>query len=83
MLKAIDESGATFLEDAMLLAKETGDTEIYRVLKHYYRRYQIGLILPLIDRYLFANFFRSLYRKIKKPDWLTYRVTLRGSNGEN
>ena len=83
MLKAIDESGATFLEDAMLLAKETGDTEIYRVLKHYYRRYQIGLILPLIDRYLFANFLRSLYRKIKKPDWLTYRVTLRGSNGEN
>lgn len=79
-LRVTDESGATFLEDAMILAKNAGNIEIYKILKHYYRRYQVGLIWPLLDRYLFGNFLRSLYRKIKKPDWLTYRVTLRGSN---
>tara|TARA_R110002094_G_scaffold162656_4_gene147418 strand:- start:3298 stop:3789 length:492 start_codon:yes stop_codon:yes gene_type:complete len=82
-LKATDESGATFLEDAMILAKNSGNIEIYKILKHYYRRYQIGLILPLLDRYLLGNFLRCLYRKIKKPDWLNYRVTLRESNGRD
>ena len=80
ILKVTDESGATFLEDAIILAKGVGNKEIYTILKHYYRRYQISLILPLIDRYLFANFLRSMYRRIRKPDWLNYRVTLRGSS---
>jgi hypothetical protein len=80
VLKATDESGSTFLDDAMILARESGNKEIYKVLKRYYRRYQVGLILPLIDRYLFGNFLRSLYRRVFKPDWLNYRVTLRGSN---
>mgnify|MGYP000324011770 FL=1 len=83
ILRATDESGATFLEDAIILAKDAGNTAIYKILKRYYRRYQISLVLPLIDRYLFANFLRSLYRRIRKPDWLNYRVTLRGSHGGN
>jgi len=80
VLKATDESGATFLDDAMILARESGNKEIYKVLNRYYRRYQVGLILPLIDRYLFGGFLRSLYRRLFKPDWLNYRVTLRGSS---
>lgn len=77
-LKATDESGATFLEDAMVLAKESGNEDDYKMLRHSYRRYQLGLIPPLLDRYLFANFFRNLYRITKKPDWLNC-VTLRSS----
>lgn len=77
-LKATDESGATFLEDAMILAKECGNDEVYQVLRSSYRRYQLSLIPSLLDRYLCANFFRNIYRKIKNPDWLNC-VTLRSS----
>ena len=78
-LKAIDESGATFLEDAMVLAKEAKNLEAYNILKKLYRRYQIGQLWPLMDRYLLGGTIRRVYRKLRKPDWLSWRVTLRGA----
>ena len=80
VLKATDESGATFLEDAMVLANNAGNLEVYKLLRRYYCRFKISLILPLIDRYLFGNFFRHIYRRLFKPNWLNYRVTLHGHN---
>jgi len=79
-LKAIDESGATFLEDTMLLAKKTNHKIIYKKLKRYYRQYQFNNLLFSIDRYLLNNSMRYIYRKIKKARWLDSRVTLRGKN---
>ncbi len=80
MLKAKDESGATFLEDAMILAKKSGNEKIYNTLKGYYRQYQLSLLPPLIDRCLLNNSVRRVYRKLKQPDWLRWRVTMRGAN---
>lgn len=79
-LKPTNESGATFLEDALLLAKASENIKIYRTLKKYYRNYKLKLLMHSIDRNLLNNFFRSLYRKINKPYWLSLRVTLRGAN---
>ena len=77
-LKVTDESGASYLQDAMILARESGNDDAYRMLRRSYRRYQLGLIPRLLDQYLFANFLRNLSRKINKPHWL-HCVTLRSS----
>ena len=81
-LRAIDESGATFLEDVMLLAKNH-NPKLYKTLKRYYKQYQLKNILFSIDRYLLGNCMRNVYRKIKKPNWLDLRVSLRGMNRWN
>jgi hypothetical protein len=77
--KATSEGESVFLEDTMILARECGNDEMYKAVRRSYRRYQLSLIPSLLDRYLFANYFRDLYRRIKKPDWLNC-VTLRSSS---
>lgn len=76
-LRANTDSAATSLEDLMFLAKEVNNERVYRILRGYYRKYQRGKILPMVDKSYFGGFFRRLYRKIKKPRWLSLRVTLR------
>jgi hypothetical protein len=78
-LKATSEGEAVFLEDTMILARECGNDEVYKVVRRTYRRYQLSLIPSLLDRYVFANYFRNLYRRLKKPDWLNC-VTVRSSS---
>ena len=75
---AEDENGASFLEDAMILAKEAGDNAVYRALKRKYRAYQVGQIVPVVDRHFLGGTLRKVYRRVKKPNWLNFRVTLRG-----
>lgn len=72
-----DESAATFLEDVMILSKNTKNEKIYKILKKYYRHYQLTTILHSIDRFFFGNSIRFIYRKIKKPKWRDLRVRLR------
>jgi hypothetical protein len=76
-LRANTDSAATSLEDLMFLAKEVNNERVYRILRGYYRKYQRGKILPMVDKSYFGGLFRRLYRKIKKPRWLSLRVTLR------
>ena len=80
ILKAREEVGAVYLEDAMLMAKQTHNRKIYNILKKYYKLYQFHTILSLIDRHLLNNFARNIYRRVKNPNWLDFRVTLRGKN---
>ena len=78
LLKSRDESGVTYLEDTMLLAQNNNNPEIYKKLKSYYRQYQFKNIIFSIDRYFLNNSMRNIYRKIKRPNWLDLRVSLRG-----
>ena len=76
-IRAKTDSTATSLEDLMFLAKEVNNERVFNILKTYYRKYQISKLWPLVDRVLLGGVFRRLYRRIKKPRWLTLRVTLR------
>ena len=76
-LKVQNDNGAAFLEDAMILAKQENNEKIYKILKSYYKRYQISKLWHLIDRYLLGGILRSTYRAIRKPKWLNLRVALR------
>jgi hypothetical protein len=77
-LRATDESGATFLEDAMILARNAENRRVLKTLRRYYRWYQLSLVVPMLDRFLLGGVLRRIYRKLKKPEWLEKRVTLRG-----
>lgn len=76
-LKTRDENGVTFLEDAIFLASQKGETKIVRQLKRYHRRYGLSQVLPLLDRTLLSGRLRSLYRRFRRPEWLSMRVGLR------
>lgn len=76
-LKPTEESGATFLEDAMLLAKQQGDMAIYNRLKALYKSYQMSQVIPLLDRMLLNGMLMKTYRRLRKPDWVVDRVSLR------
>jgi hypothetical protein len=76
------ESGATFLEDAIILAKNARNKKVYRILQRYYRRYQIRQAIKMLDRYMMGGIFRRIYRvwsKVRYPDSINWRVQLRGS----
>jgi len=77
ILKIQDESGMTFLEDAMILAKQANNVKICRILRSYHRRYRLSKLPDLIDRNLLGGIFRRAYRAIRKPKWLNLRVALR------
>jgi hypothetical protein len=79
-LKTNDESNATFLEDAIVLARRQGNVVISKKLKSYYRRYQWGQVIPLLDRTLLGGILRRIYRRLRKPDWLNERVSLRAKD---
>jgi len=76
--RATDESGATFLEDAMILAKESGNRTALKTLRRKYRRYQMSKVIPMLDRYALGGVLRRLYRRVMKPKWLTWRAIPRG-----
>jgi hypothetical protein len=80
VLNTSDDGLAVFVEDLIILAKEKGHEQIYKKLRNSYRRYQLKLVLPQVDRYLFGGAIRRLSRKRNKPGWADWRVTLRGSN---
>ena len=80
VLKPTDDGMASVLEDLVILAKEKNKTHIYVQLKKYYKWYQINKLWPEIDRWFLGGFFRRTYRKIKKPNWLKWRVTMKGSD---
>lgn len=79
-LKPKDESGATFLLDVMILAKQQGDMEIYQRLKKLYRNYQISRVAPLLDQLLLNGLLKRLFRKLQKSCWVPDRVSLRTKN---
>lgn len=79
-LKPQDENGVAFLEDAMILAKETGSIDIYKQLRTYYKRYQLAQLFPLLDRMVLGGLVKGLYRKTRKPAWLDERVMLQSKD---
>jgi len=76
-LKVKSENDITFLEDAMILAKQAGNEKVYKIFRSYYKRHQISKLWPLIDRHLLGGLLRRTYRAVRKPKWLDLRVTLR------
>ncbi len=79
-MMARDEAGVTHLIDAILLAKEQGDHQMYGQLKRYHKRYQLSQLIPLVDRTLLNGFLRKLYRHFGKQEWLNERVSLRAKD---
>ncbi len=79
-LKTKDESGATFLLDTILLARKRGNLKFAAQLKRYYRNYQLAQVVPLLDQALFGGVLRKLYRRLRKPEWLGERVSLRAKD---
>ncbi|MBL4670574.1 MAG: hypothetical protein JKY30_15120, partial [Flavobacteriales bacterium] len=71
-----NEVSAANLEDLIFLAKEVGDEKVYKILKKNYNKYQVGQLWSMVDKSLLGGNLRKLYRRLKKPKWLTLRVTL-------
>ena len=77
--RSSNESGATFLEDAMILAEKAQNKTVLRILRYYYLRYQIFQVLKNLDRYMLGGILRRIYRSVMEPDYVEERVNLRGS----
>ena len=82
-MKPTSEGELTFLEDAMILAKKSGQETILRKLKRYYKLYRLNDLISTIDRDLFNSTARNIYRKYRQPEWLSWRVILPGVNRPN
>jgi len=78
-LRTSNESGATFLEDAMILAKNAQNKTVHRILRRYYRRYQMFQVLKILDRYMLRGILRRIYLRVTNPDYVEKRVNLRAS----
>ena len=83
VFRTFDESGATFLEDAIFLAKDVRNTTVQRILQRYYLRHQMRnqmkQLIIMLDRYMLGGILRRIYRRVRCPDDLNLRVLLRGS----
>jgi hypothetical protein len=79
-LKPEDEGLAGMVEDLLILAQETNNTEIRSRLIRYYRLYQLKRICAEFDRYCLGGMLRRLHRRIRKPTWQNWRVTIAGPN---
>jgi len=79
-LKRMDESGETFVDDAMSLAREVGDQRIYRILRRYRIRYQMGNAIRTIDRNLLGGILRKIRWQIRRPPWLNQRIRLQSAD---
>ena len=77
-MRATDEGLASQLEDTMRLAAEVGNERIYRALFRLYRSYRLSAMIAELDRYLLGSAIKRIYRRLRKPQWLTARVTLVG-----
>lgn len=72
-----DESGLTFLEDLMILARDVKNPQVHKLLKGYYRRYKIREIFVMIDGYMLGSILKRMYWKLSKASWLNTRVKLK------
>ena len=54
--------GASYLEDAVLLAAECNHPKIHRMLKRYQKLYQLLVIMKIIDKYFLGGLVRRVYR---------------------
>lgn len=73
-----NENSLSFLIDVMQLAKITGNMKVYNQLKRYHKKYHLLLIPPMLDRLLFGNVVKKSYYKFRRPEWIDWRVTLKG-----
>ena len=82
-LQPKDPSGARILETLMILAEDVGNRTAQRILRRSYLRYQIRIqmkqIIKMLDRYMLGGILLRIYKRVRKPDELKMRVTLRGS----
>ncbi len=78
VLKPGNIMSLAFVDDLRRLAKRKGDKDIERKMLKLVRAYQRSQFIPQIDKYLFGNAIKRLYRKWRKPKWLNARVTLEG-----
>lgn len=69
-----NEKNALFIADAIILAQETQNYAIQRIMQRHYLRYewmqlkqQVRRFIILMDRHLLGNLFRNAYRLIRKP----------------
>ena len=75
--------GASYLEDALLLARERGHSKIHRTLKRYYQLYQLLVIMKIVDKYFLGGLVRRVYRnrRSRKTAGGGFRVGLIGGEG--
>lgn len=66
-----NESSATFLEDAMILAKNTQNKTVLKILRRYYLRFQTFQVLKKMDQYIWGG---RIFRRKNRA-----RVNLRSS----
>ena len=78
--KDLDERGATFLEDMMILAIKTGNASVFKIVRKVYRRFQILEAIAMLDRYMFGGVLRRFYYRVRRPKWFDERVSLKGPN---
>jgi hypothetical protein len=76
--KRNDESGATFLADMMILAKNVQNKKVQRIMRNYLLRSQMRQLIILIDRFILGGIFRRIYLRIIGPRRSKLRVLLRG-----
>ncbi len=76
--KCNEASGATYLEDLMILAKDVRNRQVLRFLRRYYRRYQIRVLIKVLDRYVLGGFLRRVHYRVATPKRFKSRVTLIG-----
>ena len=80
-LQPKDLGGAPYLGDLMILAEDVGNRTAQRILRRSYLRYQIRIqmkqIIKMLDRYMLGGILLRIYRRVRKPDELKMRVTLR------
>lgn len=77
ILRTSDESGVTFLEDAMILAKDARNKKLYKILRRYYLRYQMFQILKILDRYILGGILRRIYRRVTNQNYTENRVEIK------
>ncbi len=73
----LGESGLTYLEDLMILARDVKNPQVHKLLKGYYRRYKIREIFAMIDRYMLGSILKRMYWKLSKASWKNTRVRLK------
>ena len=80
---ACSKIGATYLEDALLLAGERGHAKIHCTLKRYYKLYHLLLMVKIVDKVFLGGLVRRVYRnrQSRKIPGSGFRVGLIGVEG--
>lgn len=75
-LKPNNESALSYIKDLIEFTELRGDDDVLRTLRKYKQVYELKELLAGIDRVVLRGLLRKLYRRYRKPEWLSYRVTL-------